>query len=65
MNRSAAWIFLPTMCAVAGLQQPNDRVIDGANWLPVLQGGKVERKTPLYWHFNRAAGEPKGRDAHR
>jgi arylsulfatase A len=51
--------FLPTMCAVAGLQQPNDRVIDGANWLPVLQGGKVERKTPLYWHFNRAAGEPK------
>jgi hypothetical protein len=25
----------------------------------VLEGGKVERKTPLYWHFNRASGDPK------
>ena len=51
--------FLPTMCAVAGLQVPQDRVIDGASWLPVLTGGKVQRKSPLYWHFNRATGGPK------
>ena len=51
--------FLPTMCAVAGLQAPSDRALDGASWLPVIEGGKVERKTPLYWHFNRATGGPK------
>jgi|UniRef100_UPI0037850637 arylsulfatase A len=51
--------FLPTICAVTGLQAPQDRVIDGASWLPALEGGKVERKTPLYWHFNRASGDPK------
>lgn len=51
--------FLPTACAITGLQAPQDRMIDGASWLPVLEGGKVERKTPLYWHFNRAAGDPK------
>jgi arylsulfatase A len=51
--------FLPTMCAITGLQVPQDRVIDGASWLPVLEGGKVERKTPLYWQFNRATGGPK------
>lgn len=51
--------FLPTVCAMTGLQPPRDRVIDGASWLPVLENGKVERKTPLYWHFNRAFGGPK------
>ena len=51
--------FLPTMCAIIGLQPPRDRMIDGASWLPVLEGDKVDRKTPLYWHFNRASGEPK------
>lgn len=51
--------FLPTMCALTGLQQPKDRVIDGASWLPVLGGSKIKRETPLYWHFNRASGGPK------
>lgn len=50
--------FLPTMCAVAGLQAPSDRTLDGASWLPVIDGGSVERQTPLYWHFNRATGGP-------
>ena len=50
--------FLPTMCAVSGITPPQDRAIDGTSWLPVLEGGKVERKTPLYWHFNRASGGP-------
>ena len=51
--------FLPTVCAVAGLQQPGDRAIDGANWLPILDDKPIERKTPLYWHFNRAFNGPK------
>ncbi len=51
--------FLPTICAITGLQQPSDRTIDGTSWLPVLDGKSVERKTPLYWHFNRAFGGPK------
>lgn len=51
--------FLPTMCAVAGLQPPSDRTLDGANWLPVIDGRRVERQTPLYWQFNRASGGPK------
>ncbi len=51
--------FLPTMCAAAGLQAPQDRVLDGTSWLPVLEGQKLERKTPLYWHFNRATNDSK------
>ena len=51
--------FLPTACALAGIQPPNDRALDGANFLPILGGKPVERSTPLYWHFNRASGQPK------
>jgi arylsulfatase A len=51
--------FLPTMCAVAGVQPPQDRVLDGTSWLPVLEGQKLERQTPLYWHFNRATNDSK------
>ncbi len=51
--------FLPTACALAGLEAPRDRVLDGASFLPVLDGQPVARATPLYWQFNQAAGEPK------
>lgn len=51
--------FLPTVCAIAGIEPPRDRVLDGASFLPVLSGQPIERDTPLYWHFNRAAGAPK------
>ena len=51
--------FLPSMCAVAGVKPPQDRVLDGTSWLPVLEGQKLERKTPLYWHFNRATNDAK------
>ena len=51
--------FLPTACAIAGIDPPKDRKLDGASLLPVLDGKPVSRSTPLYWHFNRAAGEPK------
>ncbi len=51
--------FLPTACAVAGIEPPRDRVLDGASFLPLLEGQPVARSTPLYWHFNKAAGELK------
>jgi len=51
--------FLPTVCALAGIEPPRDRALDGASFLPVLEGKSVARATPLYWHFNRASSEPK------
>lgn len=51
--------FLPTACAIAGIEPPKDRKLDGASFLSVLEGKAVSRSTPLYWHFNRASGEPK------
>ncbi len=51
--------FLPTVCAITGIEPPRDRVLDGASFLPALAGKPVDRSTPLYWHFNRAADAPK------
>jgi len=51
--------FLQTACAIAGIEPPQDRKLDGASFLPVLEGKPVLRTTPLYWHFNRAFGDPK------
>lgn len=51
--------FLPTVCAITGVEPPRDRALDGASFLPVLSGKPVPRTTPLYWHFNRASGSPK------
>jgi arylsulfatase A len=51
--------FLPTVCAITGIEPPPDRVLDGTSLLPVLNGEPLQRSTPLYWHFNRAAGAPK------
>ena len=50
--------LLPTLCAVAGIDPPKDRVIDGVNVLPVLRGAKDwRRQRPLFWHFHRARGD--------
>lgn len=51
--------FLPAACAIAGIEPPGDRKLDGASFLPILEGAAIQRMTPLYWHFNRASGEPK------
>jgi arylsulfatase A len=51
--------LLPTVCAVTDLPLPKGRKIDGASFLPILEGKPIVRKTPLYWHFNRARGKPK------
>jgi arylsulfatase A len=49
--------FLPTACELAGIKPPADRTLDGASIAPLFAGGTVSRSQPLYWHFNRAAGE--------
>lgn len=51
--------LLPTLCAIAGVDVPDDRPIDGANIRAVFAGKPVRRETPLYWQYNYSRGEPK------
>ncbi len=51
--------ILPTLCAVAEIPVPTDRVLDGTNVLPVFKGKSVKRAKPLYWQFNRARNDAK------
>ena len=41
--------LLPTFCAIAGVEPPQDRVIDGRNILPYLMGEKLEE--PIHDSF--------------
>ena len=50
---------LPTLCEIAGVDIPSDRVLDGVSFLPVLNGQKVDRSKPLYWQFNRSRSDAK------
>lgn len=50
---------LPTLCELAGIQPPTDRVLDGTSFVPALRGQPLVRKQPLYWQFNRSSGTPK------
>jgi arylsulfatase A len=49
--------FLPTVCSLAGIAPPTDRKLDGTDLAPLWKGEPLARTEPLYWHFNRAAGE--------
>ncbi|QDT94923.1 sulfatase-like hydrolase/transferase [Gimesia aquarii] len=51
--------ILPTLCAVADIPVPDDRVLDGASILPLFKGEPIKRTKPLYWQFNRSRNEPK------
>jgi arylsulfatase A-like enzyme len=42
--------FFPTFLDIAGIQKPNDKILDGKSFLPVLKGETLSVK-PLYWHF--------------
>jgi arylsulfatase A len=48
--------LFPTILGICGVKPPTDRVIDGADVLPVLLGkaASAERKVPLYWRLNMA-----------
>ena len=49
--------LLPTLCELMGAEIPQDRAIDGASFLPALQGKPLKREKPLYWHFYRASSQ--------
>jgi len=51
--------LLPTFCAIAGIQPPRDREIDGASLLPIFNGRPVQRPTPLFWFYCLAISKPK------
>jgi len=51
--------LLPTLCGIAGIDPPTDRVLDGASFLPIFNQQAIRRERPLYWHFLRASSEPK------
>ncbi len=45
--------FLPTFAHLAGSPVPKELKLDGANFLPVLKGESIPRKSPLFWcYFN-------------
>ena len=50
--------FLPTACALAGIEAPKDRALDGTNLLPLFAGQPVSRPHPLYWQYDFAISTP-------
>ncbi|HUE71516.1 MAG TPA: sulfatase [Pirellulaceae bacterium] len=51
--------LLPTFCELAGIDPPADRALDGTSIAPLLQGEKLVRTTPLFWHYYRSLTGPK------
>ena len=49
---------LPTLCSLASIPVPDDRIIDGASFLPALTGQPVIRTHPLYWRYDLALNYP-------
>ncbi len=49
--------FLPTFARLGKAQVPENLLLDGANFLPALNGGTVERERPLMWVYYRAFTE--------
>ena len=45
--------FYPTVCDLAGVELPSDKVVDGDSFLPLLKGeaDKKLNDRALYWHF--------------
>ena len=52
----------PTLCKLSGSEMPVDREIDGTNILPIICGGKINRKKPLFWYFYRKSPQAALRD---
>lgn len=51
--------ILPTLCELAGVTPPGDRVLDGTSIVPLFTGKPIKRTQPLYWQFIRANDEIK------
>lgn len=55
-HTSAFWDFLPTMCELIGVAQPEG--IDGISYLPALTGEKEQKRHEyLYWEFHEGGGK--------
>ena len=44
---------MPTLCAVAGVDAPTDRAMDGTDVTPLFRGEEIVRTRPLFWYFYR------------
>jgi len=42
--------YFPTFLDVAGVDQPDDKILDGKSLMPIFNGEKLEQRA-LYWHF--------------
>jgi arylsulfatase A len=51
--------LLPTLCALAGIDPPADRPLDGTSLVPLLAGEPLERAKPLSWDYFNALGGAK------
>ena len=49
--------FLPTFCDLAGAKAPENLKLDGASFLPALEGRGVKRDKPLLWVYYSALNE--------
>ena len=43
--------FFPTICEMAGLDLPPDRIIDGESLSPLLKQANALRRESIFWHF--------------
>ena len=43
--------FFPTICDIAGLDLPSDRIIDGKSLIPLLKRVGPLRRQSIFWHF--------------
>lgn len=43
--------FYPTLLEVAGIEKPEDKILDGISMLPVMSGNGTSGERPLFWHF--------------
>ncbi|UUO08733.1 sulfatase [Blastopirellula sp. J2-11] len=51
--------ILPTLCELASVAAPTNRALDGASFAKSLQGEKVDRPAPLFWHYYNAISPAK------
>ncbi len=43
--------FFPTLLEVAGIEKPDEKILDGKSILPVLNNSGTFKERPLFWHF--------------
>jgi arylsulfatase A len=51
--------LLPTFCELAGINPPQDRILDGTSLVPLLENKLLARTQPLFWHYYRSISGPK------